>query len=211
MKESKPSEKKPDFKLSSSSFAHGGEFPTDNRADEDNVNPALSWSGAPKNTESFVLIVDSEGPETGSNGRKTHWIVYDIPKEVDQIRDELSGADASDVGRLGFKEDAGQAPVVVDPMGAIDGWVDPEIERMQQMIHGALDASFKEENRAKEGTTSFGGTRYHGPSIDGTMCIFKLYALSTRLQLPSGASREEIMKAMKGKVLGKTTLSAKVA
>eukprot|EP00967_Tisochrysis_lutea_P129549 scaffold222883_cov33-Tisochrysis_lutea.AAC.3 len=232
-KESKPSEKKPDFKLSSSSFAHGGEFPTDNRADEDNVNPALSWSGAPKNTESFVLIVDSEGPETGSNGRKTHWIVYDIPKEVDQIRDELSGADASDVGRLGFKEDAGQAPVVVDPMGAIDGWVDPEIERMQQMIHGALDASFKEENRAKEGvvshryscrrtlmefrlaqrksllctcpivgTTSFGGTRYHGPSIDGTMCIFKLYALSTRLQLPSGASREEIMKAMKGKVLG---------
>ena len=56
--------------------------------------------------------------------------------------------------KLGMKEDAGQAPVVVDPMGQIDGWVDPEIEAMQKMIHGALDASFEERNRAKEGSRS---------------------------------------------------------
>ena len=36
-------------------------------------------------------------------------------------------------------------------MGQIDGFVDPEIEAMQNMIHGALDASFEERNRAKEG------------------------------------------------------------
>jgi len=57
---------------------------------------------------------------------------------VSELRDELSGDGASDVARLGMKEDAGQAPVVVDPMGQIDGWVDPEIEAMQKMIHGAL-------------------------------------------------------------------------
>jgi hypothetical protein len=147
-KSQKAFEKKEEFKLSSTSFGNGGEFPTDNRGDEDNVNPGLAWSGAPKNTQSFVLIVDSEVPDAD---RKTHWIVYDIPKEVHEIRDELSGAGASGVGRLGFKEDATTAPVVVDPMGQIDGWVDPEIERMQQMIHGALDASFDESNRAKEG------------------------------------------------------------
>ena len=61
---------------------------------------------------------------------------------MSELRDELSGDGASDVARLGMKEDAGQAPVVVDPMGQIDGWVDPEIEAMQKMIHGALDASF---------------------------------------------------------------------
>lgn len=150
-KSQKTVQKKEEFKLSSTGFGNGGEFPTDNRGDEDNVNPGLAWSGTPKNTESFVLIVDSEGQ--GTKDRKTHWIVYDIPKEVNEIRDELSGAGASGVSRLGFKEDAGAAPVVVDPMGQIDGFVDPEIERMQQMIHGAIDASFEESNRAKEGAS----------------------------------------------------------
>ena len=56
----------------------------------------------------------------------------------DDRRSVQSGAGASEVTRLGMKEDAGQAPVVVDPMGSIDGWVDPEIEAMQKMIHGAL-------------------------------------------------------------------------
>lgn len=36
-------------------------------------------------------------------------------------------------------------------MGSIDGWVDPEIKAMQDMIHGAVDASFEDRNRAKEG------------------------------------------------------------
>jgi phosphatidylethanolamine-binding protein (PEBP) family uncharacterized protein len=229
--------KKEEFRLSSTGFANGGEFPTDNRGDQDNVNPGLAWTGVPKNTQSFVLIVDSEGQDAGARDRKTHWIVYDIPKEVHEIRDELSGAGASAVGRLGFKEDGAAAPIVVDPMGQIDGWVDPEIERMQHMIHGAIDASFEESNRAKEGAsapttaeqawhpvcasaapgsaahrppcsgaTSFGGTNYEGPSTDGAMCSFKLYALSTRLNLPAGASREAVMSAMKGKVLGERAL-----
>ena len=39
----------------------------------------------------------------------------------------------------------------------------------------------------------------------------KLYALSGRLdELPRGASRDEVIKAMKGKVLAKASLSAKV-
>ena len=136
---------KEELRLTSLSFTNGGEFPSDNRGDEDNVSPNLAWTGAPKNTQSFVLIMDSEKP--GKGKPKTHWMLYDIPKEVFELRDELSGDGASDVARLGMKEDAGQAPVVVDPMGQIDGWVDPEIEAMQKMIHGALDASFEERNR----------------------------------------------------------------
>jgi phosphatidylethanolamine-binding protein (PEBP) family uncharacterized protein len=215
----------PDFKLTSI-FTDGGVFPTDHRGDEDNVSPKLTWTGVPKNTESFVLIVDSEKPKldapavdaddrgaakkTKQRKGKTHWVVYDIPKDVTEMRDELSGAGSSDVARLGMKDDAGQAPVVVDPMGSIDGWVDPEIERMQQMIHGALDASFEERNRPKEGSTSYGSTYYRGPSVSGTICTFKLYALSTRLELPRGATKEEVVAAIKGKVLGKASLSGMV-
>lgn len=100
-----------------SSFGAGQDFPFDNRGDEDNVSPPLSWTGVPKNAESFVLIVDSE-PPTGADRKgkgdkvRTHWLLYDIPKEVKELREELSGAGASDVARLGMKEDAGQAPVV---------------------------------------------------------------------------------------------------
>ena len=118
-----------------------------------------------------------------------------------------SATDAA-VPRRGMTEDAGTAPIVVDPMGQMDGWVDPEIENMQNMIHGAIDMAFEDRNRAKEGKTSFGGTYYRGPSKAGSSCAFKLYALSGRLDhLPRGATKEEIVAAMKGKVLAKASLS----
>ena len=195
-----------------SSFGAGQELPVDNRGgDEDNISPFLSWSGVPKNAESFVLIFDSSaGADADEATSKTHWVIYDIPKEVNELREELSGNGASDVARLGMKDDAGQAPVIVDPMGSIDGWVDPEIKAMQDMVHNALDESFKDRNRAKEGSNSFGVTHYVGPSAEGATCTFKLYALSGRLELPRGATKEQVTKAMKGKVLAKTTLAAKV-
>ena len=132
-----------------SNFGGANSFQTDNRGDEDNISPPISWTGVPKNTESYVLIFEStkksknnDAGDDNAPKAKTHWLLYDIPKEVTELREELSGNGASDVSRLGMKDDAGQAPVVVDPMGQIDGWVDPEIEAMQKMIHGALDASF---------------------------------------------------------------------
>ena len=193
------------FTLTSHVFSDGGEIPSDHHHDEDNISPPLNWTGVPKNTESFVLIVDGEDAK---GAKKTHWTIYDIPKEVTGLKEELSGDGASDVPRLGMKEDAGTAPIVVDPMGQMDGWVDPEIENMQNMIHGAIDMAFEDRNRAKEGKTSFGGTYYRGPSKAGSSCAFKLYALSGRLDhLPRGATKEEIVAAMKGKVLAKATLS----
>ena len=71
---------KEELRLTSLSFTDGGEFPSDNLGDEDNVSPNLAWTGAPKNTQSFVLIMDSEKP--GKGKPMTHWMLYDIPKEV---------------------------------------------------------------------------------------------------------------------------------
>ena len=198
-----------------SNFGGANSFQTDNRGDEDNISPPISWTGVPKNTESYVLIFEStkksknnDAGDDSAPKAKTHWLLYDIPKEVTELREELSGNGASDVSRLGMKDDAGQAPVVVDPMGAVDGWVDPEIKAMQDMIHTAMDLSFDDANRAKEGATSFGGLNYRGPTRkDGSELVMKLYALSGRLdELKRGASKEEVVKAMKGKVLAMATL-----
>ena len=108
---------------------------------------------------------------------------------------------------------------------------------MQDTIHGAIDLSYDERNRAKEGSTSFGGTYYRGPT-DRSKLTFKLYALSTRLELPRAASKQvhprggegvagecgvvtrlqgkarrawqDIVKSLKGKVLAKATLTGVV-
>ena len=65
----------------------------------------------------------------------------------------------------------------------------PTPSRAQDTIHGAIDLSYDERNRAKEGSTSFGGTYYRGPTGRSKL-TFKLYALSTRLELPRAASKQ---------------------
>lgn len=42
-----------------------------------NVSPELHWSGAPKGTKSFALVVHD--PDAPHPGGWYHWIAYDIP------------------------------------------------------------------------------------------------------------------------------------
>jgi Raf kinase inhibitor-like YbhB/YbcL family protein len=62
-----------------------------------------------------------------------------------------------------------------------------------------------------KGSNSFGGTGYAGPCppSDGIThrYIFTLYALDSAINLPSGATREHLEKAIKGHVLGKAVLT----
>jgi Raf kinase inhibitor-like YbhB/YbcL family protein len=64
------------LKLSSSAFKPKGSIPKENACDGADVSPALSWSGAPKGTASFALIM--EDPDAPA-GVWVHWVVYDIP------------------------------------------------------------------------------------------------------------------------------------
>jgi|SRR5579863_1077836 len=43
-----------------------------------NVSPALSWSGAPPETQSFALLVHD--PDAPHRGGWWHWVVYDLPR-----------------------------------------------------------------------------------------------------------------------------------
>ncbi len=67
--------------LTSPAFSPDGEIPARHTCEADDVSPALSWSGAPAGTRSFVLIVDDPDAPDPRAPRMTwvHWVLYDIP------------------------------------------------------------------------------------------------------------------------------------
>ena len=98
------------MKLSSSSFGDNQRIPgacafavphaADHITLSSNRNPQLSWSGAPANTGSFVLIchdydVPSKGDDVNKEGRSVpaslprvdfyHWVLVDIPPSLSAI------------------------------------------------------------------------------------------------------------------------------
>jgi Raf kinase inhibitor-like YbhB/YbcL family protein len=98
------------MKLSSSSFGDNQRIPgacafavphaTDHIKLSSNRNPQLSWSGAPADARSFVLIchdsdVPSKGDDVNQEGRSVpaslqrvdfyHWVLVDIPPNVSAI------------------------------------------------------------------------------------------------------------------------------
>ena len=64
------------FALRSSSFSNGAPIPMQYSLQGGNLSPPLSWSNAPANTNSFVLIMDD--PDA-PGGTWDHWIIYNIP------------------------------------------------------------------------------------------------------------------------------------
>lgn len=66
---------------------------------------------------------------------------------------------------------------------------------------------------ARQGVNDFGRIGYGGPAPPrGThRYFFRLYALNTVLDLPAGARRAQLEKAMKGRILGQAQLMGKYA
>jgi Raf kinase inhibitor-like YbhB/YbcL family protein len=72
-----------------------------------NVSPQLQWSGAPKGTRSFALIVhDPDAPHLGG---WYHWVVYDIPPSTTTFAEhaslpqsELGTTSGGDLGYAGM-------------------------------------------------------------------------------------------------------------
>ena len=46
------------------------------------LTPQLSWSGAPEETQSLVLVMEDAETDEPSGGIWTHWIIYSIPADV---------------------------------------------------------------------------------------------------------------------------------
>ena len=70
--------------LSSTAFIHGGEIPTKQTCEAEDLSPPLRWEGVPENAKSLVLIVDDpDAPDP--KAPKTvwvHWVLYNLPSDT---------------------------------------------------------------------------------------------------------------------------------
>ncbi len=75
----KPSEKHPTFRLTSPALKDGEKLPVEFTGDGPGASPPLAWTGAPRGTQSFVLIMHHLDPE----GRtKVYWLMHDIAPQT---------------------------------------------------------------------------------------------------------------------------------
>ncbi|MEH6404763.1 MAG: YbhB/YbcL family Raf kinase inhibitor-like protein [Sneathiella sp.] len=113
-------------------FAFGVQHSEEHVALSDNINPAISWSNAPKNSKSFVIIchdpdVPSSGEDVNQEGKTVpstlprvdffHWVLTDIPADTTQIKE---GEDCNGITAKG--KSPGQKPYGVTGLNNYTNW-----------------------------------------------------------------------------------------
>lgn len=76
--------------LSSAAFNNNGVIPTEYTCDSENISPPLSWTGAPKGTDSLVLTMIDPNANDIPAGYWDHWVIFDIPSSMNNLPTNIS-------------------------------------------------------------------------------------------------------------------------
>lgn len=95
-----------DFSLHSDTFVANGKIPKDYTCQGADKSPALSWVNAPKNTQSFALIVDDPDAPDPKAPKMTwvHWVVYNIPATTTIFPDNTASLGVPATSRVGVND-----------------------------------------------------------------------------------------------------------
>ena len=78
-------------------FADGGKIPAKYTcaAGQTSPSPAISWTGAPANTQSYVLILHDPDPVLGGSATNDvlHWAIVDIPGDATSLPEGIKAGD----------------------------------------------------------------------------------------------------------------------
>ena len=77
------------LKVSSPSFAAGGDIPFENTQYKGNVFPGLSWSAGPGGTKSYVIIMQ-DGDAMRNGAPIFHWSMVNIPPSITTLEPKMS-------------------------------------------------------------------------------------------------------------------------
>jgi hypothetical protein len=97
------------------------------------------------------------------------------------------------------------------PMGTFVHWVLFNLPAETRQLAEKVPADKTLPSGARQGTSDFGRIGYGGPCPpSGThRYFFKIYALDTTLDLPAGARKGDLLKAMQGHILAQGQLIGK--
>jgi Raf kinase inhibitor-like YbhB/YbcL family protein len=88
-----------EFTISSLAFANNEQIPLKFTCSGTNQSPPLAWRYMPPKTRSLVLIVrDPDAP----SGEFIHWVVFDIPRDTDELKSGIGRSDPPAQGVNGF-------------------------------------------------------------------------------------------------------------
>ena len=102
-----------------------------------------------------------------------------------------------------------------DPDAPVGTWVHWVLFNLPPSINGlpeGIPPTEKIEQGGSQGMNDFRKIGYGGPCPppgEPHRYFFRLYALDEKINLPSGASKKDLMRAMEGHVLGQTDLIGK--
>jgi Raf kinase inhibitor-like YbhB/YbcL family protein len=95
------------------------------------------------------------------------------------------------------------------PAGEFVHWVVYNLPAEKRELAEGLPKQEQLPDGARQGMNDFGKTGYGGPCPPGKSThryVFVLYAVDTKLNLPRGATREQVEKALKGHILARGEL-----
>ena len=77
------------MKLQSPAFEHHRIIPSQYTCDGENINPPLQISDVPKGAKSLVLLMDDPDVPVSvrADGMWDHWVVFNIPPDVREIKE----------------------------------------------------------------------------------------------------------------------------
>ncbi len=76
------------LEVRSDAFAEGDEIPQKYTCDGADISPPLAWSGAPKETRAYAILVTDPDAQNF-----VHWVTTDIPSVVTSLDEGVSGTD----------------------------------------------------------------------------------------------------------------------
>lgn len=176
------------------------------------VNGAIFWSDMPAGNKK---IIDTSSMGGNTMAIKVMSSVFEeggmIPRKY-----TCDGADVSPpLAWTGVPEAAKSLALISDdpdaPMGTWVHWVLYDLPANIKELPEAVPPDKELRTGAKQGRNDFRRIGYGGPCPPGGThrYYFKLYALDTVLNLPSGATKAELLKAMEGRVLAQGQLMGK--
>jgi len=85
------------IEIKSRVFENEGMIPRKYTCDGDDISPPLSWHSVPEETKSIAVICDDPDAPMGT---WVHWVVYDIPPETRELKENVTPEREMDIGGI---------------------------------------------------------------------------------------------------------------